>query len=252
MRKSFIRVTTASAALAVALVGFGSLALGETTAKQPVVIAPTATPSSVQLPGTDPIPVMILSDIGSRNSKQGDTFAVITSDDYLVDGKLVLPKGSPGYGLITDIQRSGTGKKNGQLSFTITKLVAPGGADIATQVSGSTSDALIHYERNGSDTMQVLLWGVFAAAKRGDDLLIKAGETFHVIANGGQSVPVVAAGTQPAALITSQLSIAPAPQFSAAANAAAPVSSTPGSASIIQQPATPTSTASASTPAPAK
>ncbi|MBV8081999.1 MAG: hypothetical protein JO293_02855 [Candidatus Eremiobacteraeota bacterium] len=224
MRNSFNRAAMATGAvLAAAIVTLGAQALGDTNARQPATVSPATLPSSVQLPGTDPIPVMILSDIGSRNSKQGDTFAVVTTDDYVVDGKLVLPKGSPGYGLITDIQRSGTGKKNGQLSFTITKLVAPGGADVATQMTGSTSDAVIHYERNGSDTMQVLLWGVFAAAKRGDDLQIKAGETFHITANGGQLVPAVAAGTAPSALNTAQLSIAPAPQFSASVNSPGPV-----------------------------
>ena len=242
MRKTIIRWAIASGvAYATALAMFGAQAFGDTATRQPVAAAPQAAPAAnVQLPGNDSIAVLILSDVGSRLSKQGDTFGVVTTDDYVVNGKLVLPKGSPGYGLITNVQRAGMAKTNGQLAFTITKLVAPNGAEIQTQVSGSTSDALIHYERNGSETMQVILFGMWASAKRGDDLLVKAGETFHIAANGGQLVPSVAAGTAPATLNTAQLSIAPVPQFLppanpdasavSAANAAGPSTSIPATA----------------------
>jgi len=207
-------------ATAIGVSAISAVALLATQALADVAATPTVASSAhptqaatVQLPGSDSIAVMVLSDVGSRIDKQGDTFAVVTVDDYVVNGQLVLPKGSPGYGLITNIERSGTGKRNGQLAFTVNKLIAPSGAEISTQINGSTSDALIHYERNGSDTAQVLLWGVFAAAKRGDDLLVKAGETFHVSANAGQIVPVVAAGTPPATLNPALVSLAPQQQL---------------------------------------
>ena len=172
--------------------------------------------SDVVVPDGNRINVILQSDIGSRVSQNGGTFAVLTAEDYLVDGMLVLPKGSPGYGTITDVRRAANGRVPGSIAFEVTRLIAPSGAVIATQTVGNTADAVIHNERNGSDTMQFLLWGVWGSAmKRGDDQLIKAGEMFHVSVVAGQHAHVVAPGSAAAALDTSQVKIpiqSPAPE----------------------------------------
>jgi hypothetical protein len=57
-----------------------------------------ATPQTITLSTNDQIAVTIESDVGSRISQEGATFGVVTAEDYSVNGQLVLPKGSPGYG----------------------------------------------------------------------------------------------------------------------------------------------------------
>jgi hypothetical protein len=226
---SIPKAATVGAVMASMIVLACSPALADVTAAQPATQPATqsATAASVQLAGGDSIAVVILSDIGSRVSKQGDTFAVMTTDDYVVGGKLVLPKGSPGYGTITHLKPAGNWRANGELRFEINRLTAPDGSTFVTITNGDTADAQIHYERNGSDTMQWMLWGSLGAAhKKGDDMLVTAGSVIHLVVAGGRTATACRPGTAPAQLDLSQVSIpVPAPTPAPAAAVAAPAAS---------------------------
>ncbi|MBV9407660.1 MAG: hypothetical protein JO164_02485 [Candidatus Eremiobacteraeota bacterium] len=152
----------------------------------------------VIVPSGDLVSVAIQQDIGSRISSEGDTFAVITVEDYYVRGSLVLPKGSPGYGVVTHVKRAGSFHAGGELTFTVKRLIAPDGTEINVETNGSTADADKHTEKNGNEFGQYLLWGVGMFAKRGNDMLVKSGATFHVSTLQARDVPVVTWGTQPA------------------------------------------------------
>jgi hypothetical protein len=240
---SIHKAAVAIVAAATTLMFVGSQARGDAASQQTQVqpAHQAAAAEIIQLAGGDSIAVIILSDIGSRVSKQGDTFAVVTADDYLVGGKLILPKGSPGYGTITHLKGAGAYHAPGELRFEVNKLTAPDGSTFATITNGDTADAPIHYERNGSDTMQWLLWGGFGAAhKKGDDMLIPAGSLIHLVVAGGRGAPVVAQGTAPAVLDLSQVTIpvkspSPAPSTTITAPATAP-------AAVVSPTAAPTAT----------
>ena len=139
-------------------------------------------------------------DIGSRISSEGDTFGVLTIEDYYVRGSLVLPKGSPGYGVITHVKRAGHFHAGGELTFTVKRLIAPDGSEINVETNGSTSDADKQTEQNGNTFGQYMLWGVGMFAKRGNDMLVKKGAAFHVSTLQAKDVPVIAFGTVPTAL----------------------------------------------------
>ena len=163
--------------------------------------APTAdTPKGVAIPSGELIAVAVQQDIGSRISSEGDTFAVLTVQDYYVRGGYVLPKGSPGYGLITHVKRAGSFHAGGELTFTVKRLIAPDGTEINVETNGATSDADKQTEKNGNEFGQYLLWGVGMFAKRGNDMLVKRGTTFHVSTLQVRDVPVVPYGTAPAPL----------------------------------------------------
>ncbi|HEX3551177.1 MAG TPA: hypothetical protein VHT53_12410 [Candidatus Elarobacter sp.] len=152
------------------------------------------------VPSGDLISVELQQDIGSRVSSEGDTFAVVTAADYYVRGSLVLPKGSPGYGTITHVKRAGSFHAGGEMTFTVKRLVAPDGTDVAVETNGATSDADKQTEQNGNALGQYLMWGVGVFAKRGNDMLVKKGATFHVSTVQNKDVPVTAYGTAPATL----------------------------------------------------
>jgi hypothetical protein len=152
----------------------------------------------IEIPSGDLVSVAIQQDVGSRISSEGDTFAVVTLSDYYVRGSLVLPKGSPGYGVITHIKRAGSFHAGGEMTFTVKRLVAPDGTDINVETNGATADADKSTEKNGSEVGQYLMWGVGMFAKRGNDMLVKKGATFHVSTLQAKDVPVTAFGTNPA------------------------------------------------------
>jgi len=166
----------------------------------PVAAPPVAPGGRITVPSADLISVEMQQDIGSRISSEGDTFAVVTLQDYYVRGSLVLPKGSPGYGVITHIKRAGSFHAGGEMTFTVKRLIAPDGTEIAVETNGATADADKQTEQNGNAFGQYLLWGVGMFAKRGNDMLVKKGATFHVSTVQNKDVPVIGYGTAPATI----------------------------------------------------
>ncbi len=177
---------------------------------QPQDIGPVGKDGMAQVQSGDLISVRLLSDVGSRISNEGDTFGVVTIEDYYAKGRLVLPKGSPGYGVITHLKHAGSWHSGGELSFTVKRLVAPDGTTVNTETNGATADADKAAEKNGNEVGQYLLFGWFGVfSHRGNDILVRSGTLFHVAASDSRAVPAVRYGTQPAALNDTLLTIKP-------------------------------------------
>ncbi|HEY8309429.1 MAG TPA: hypothetical protein VIG47_02685 [Gemmatimonadaceae bacterium] len=181
-------------------VNVGALLNGATGASAAPADSKVAPISSVTIPSGDLISVVMLRDIGSRISQEGDAFPVVTAEDYYYKGLLILPKGSPGYGVITHLKGAGSFHAGGELNFTVKRLVTPSRTDIAVETDGATADADKTTEQNGNVFGQYLLWGVGLFAKRGNDILIKKGTLFHVSTLGNAAVPVAGPKAAPAAL----------------------------------------------------
>jgi len=163
--------------------------------------AKTAPAETTTIPDDDLISVQLQQEIGSRTSVEGDTFAVLTVEDYYARGKLVLPKGSPGYGVVTHVKRAGNFHSGGELTFKIKHLVAPDGTDIPVETNGATADADKQSEKNGNEVGAYLVFGLGGLfGRRGNDIQIKKGTLFHVATVQQKDVPVVKYGTEPAKL----------------------------------------------------
>jgi hypothetical protein len=100
------------------------------------------------------------------------------------------------------------------LTFTVKRIVAPDGTEIATETNGATSDADKQTEKNGNAVGQYVLFGVGVFAKRGNDILIKSGTNFHVATLQNRDVPTIKLWVAPAKLDTSLVTIKPQPQTS--------------------------------------
>lgn len=167
---------------------------------------PTPTPSSAQtvdVPAGDEIGVVLLGNIGSRISNEGDAFAVETVSDYYWQGHLILPKGTPGYGIVTHVKRAGLFHAGGELSIAVRRLVAPDGHEFTVEIRGATGDANRDVEVNGNSFGQYLLWGLAGLlTKRGNDILLKKGAELHVVTLENPAAAIVPIGAKPAALDT--------------------------------------------------
>lgn len=155
----------------------------------------------VDVASGDEISVRLLSNIGSRISNEGDTFAVETISDYYFQGKLILPKGTPGYGTVTHVKRAGSFHSGGELKIALAKLIAPNRRELHVEVQGATGDANKDTEVNGNTFGQYALWGfVGLFSKKGNDILIKKGAQFHVVTQENKDAVVIPYGTNPAPL----------------------------------------------------
>ncbi|MBV9270840.1 MAG: hypothetical protein JO165_07095 [Candidatus Eremiobacteraeota bacterium] len=154
---------------------------------------------TVTVPSGTLVSVIMLNDVGSRNSVEGDPIAVKTVEDVYVRGKLVLPKGSPGYGVVTKAGRSGMFHHGGEFAFEIKRLVTPDGNDIRVDMLAATGDAERTTERNGSGVGSYLMFGLGGLfAHRGDDVLVKGGAMLHLVTEATPGIHVVRYGTRPA------------------------------------------------------
>jgi len=168
-----------------------------------LIFAPAAAMAAqtINVPSGQLISVEMLNDVGSRNSNEGDPIAVRTIEDFYVRGHLVLPKGSPGYGVVTHISRSGMFHRGGEFAFEIRRLVTPDGSDIHVDMLAATGDAERTTEHNGNQVGAYLLFGLGGVfAHRGNDTLIPRGALFHVITESTPQISVVKYGTRPAEL----------------------------------------------------
>jgi hypothetical protein len=161
-----------------------------------------ATPAAtVDVPAGDKIEVRLVTDVGSRTRNEGDVFAVQTVNDYVVGGELVLPKGSPGYGVITEARHAAGAHVNGELTLVIKSLTEPGGGNLLVSVPGEISDAVVVKEHNGNAAAQYIFCGMIClGAKKGDDVLLKEGSDFHVVTLANSAAATVPEGTAPATL----------------------------------------------------
>lgn len=185
-----------------ALLGLMILSAGSFAARAGADQTPQTASSTIRINAGDLISVQLVGgDIGSRISNEGDTFAVVTTEDYYYKGSLILPKGSPGYGVVSHIKRAGMWHAGGELNFTVKRLVGPDGSTLDVETNGATADADKSSEKNGNEFGQYLLFGGLGIfTHRGNDILIKDGTMFHVAVADSSEMPIVIYGTRPATL----------------------------------------------------
>lgn len=144
-------------------------------ALQAGVVAPppmetaSAAPAPTLKAGT-PVATRILETLSSRTARQGDRFRIAVLKDVLVDGLVVIPAGTPGYGEVRRVKEKGMMGKSGKLEI-VPLFLELGGARIA--LDGVSRD------KGGSNLAPVLLgWplaGPAVAFVSGTDAVIPEG-----------------------------------------------------------------------------
>lgn len=137
---------------------------------------PLATPATpVLLQEGAIIEVELLDTLSSKVSKQGDIFRMKTRADISVQGRVVIPAGSIGYGTITYVEPRRMLGQAGELFYRF-EYVKVGDRQIKIRSSqGGTGK-----DSTGSTIALVALFGVFGMLKKGADIVIPAGTKFEV------------------------------------------------------------------------
>lgn len=101
----------------------------------PVTIGlPAAT--NVLKEGTE-IPMVTLTELGSKHSKVGQRFDLEVSDDVMLNGQVVIPQGARAVGEVTRVKKKGMWGKSGALE---TRLLYVKVGDQNVRITGSVGD----------------------------------------------------------------------------------------------------------------
>ena len=121
------------------------------------------------------ISVELLDTVGSKLSKQGDIFRMKTTADVSVQGIVVIPAGSMGYGTITYAEPRRMLGQAGELFYRFDYIkIGERLIKIRSAQGGKGKDS------TGSTVALVALFGVFGMLKKGADIEVLAGTQFEV------------------------------------------------------------------------
>lgn len=177
------------AAAAMAAASQGQAGAAPETAVQSIAAAPAvaAAPGPVLRAGT-PVLMVTTSPISSRRARQGQRFDLAVAEDVLVDGMVVIPRGSRGVGDVARVVEKGMFGKAGKLEVRVL-FVEVGGRRI--RLDGRATDK--GKSGLGPTAAAVVLVGVWGGFVTGKSAVIPAGSTLtgHVY----EDLPLKRAGS---------------------------------------------------------
>ena len=161
--------------LFVSALAFACAAAGaqEVAAVEPAE-APVAVPVERVLRAGTPVRLRVLERLSSKTAVQGKRFPVEVSEDVLVDGLLVIPKGTRGVGEVARVIEKGMFGKSGKLRIRAL-FVEVGGSRI--RLDGETRDT--GTPGTAPVVLAVPLIGVSAGFFTGTSAVIEPGTEFE-------------------------------------------------------------------------
>ena len=132
------------------------------------VAAQDAKPVRV-MPGTE-VQLVLEESLSSQTATKGQKFSLTVKRDVLVQGHVVIPKGSPATGLVVRPEPNGTFGRPGVLQLRIQSLMVEG-----RRVPLFYSSLARGKERDGSAVLLTALFGPVGMMKRGIVVTVPAG-----------------------------------------------------------------------------
>lgn len=128
------------------IVGAASLALGtaplsaqEVEASADTVEAtPESAPQRIALPAGSQVPLRTLQEVSSKTARKGDLVKLEVAEDYVIDGRVVLPRGTPAVAELTLAEKKGWMGRAGKLAARMLYLELPTGP---VRLSGELGEA---------------------------------------------------------------------------------------------------------------
>ncbi|MGF7149117.1 hypothetical protein FHS96_002759 [Sphingomonas zeicaulis] len=132
-------------------------------------IAPIPAPALLMRRDT-PVVLMAVSEVSTADAKPGARFRLRVNEPIVIDGKTVVPVGTPAFGVVMSATDSGGLGKSGRMSAKLLHIQL-GNAEIPLEGEMSAKGT-----GAGSAGMAVLFTGVAGLFHRGNNAKIKAGE----------------------------------------------------------------------------
>ena len=101
---------------------------------------PAVTPSdSITVPDGTPLTLQLVSALSSGSAKVGDTVQFNISNPLLINGLVVMPKGTALSGTVAHVSHPHRLSSNGEVRVTVEKMILPGGDIVPLRLSKSAS-----------------------------------------------------------------------------------------------------------------
>lgn len=126
--------------------------------------------SLVTIKRDTPVELMAYSEVSTADSAPGKRFKLLLNQPITVAGKIIAPKGSLAYGMVTSAEDSGGLGKSGRMTAKLLYLKL---GDAEIPLEGETSDK---GTGAGSAGLAILFTGWAGFFHRGNNAKIKAGE----------------------------------------------------------------------------
>lgn len=89
------------------------------------------------------VPLFLLDTVSSATAQVGQTVRFAVSEDVVVDGTVVIPKGTPISGVVTHVRKAILGKRDGVVEAKPVSLTLPGGSSVELrEPSGDGGDGV--------------------------------------------------------------------------------------------------------------
>lgn len=124
----------------------------------------------VLIPRDTPVELMATAEVSTATARPGMRFKLRVNRPVMIDGRIVIPVGTPAYGEVLDANDAGGLGKSGQLSARLTHVQF---GDAVLPLEGETSSS---GRGAGSPAVAVAFGGLIGLFHRGNNAKIKAGE----------------------------------------------------------------------------
>jgi len=152
-----------------------------------VAQTPVPTPAAattVKLQEGTIIPIVLTDTLSSGTNKANDPVHAEVSEDVAVAGVVVLSKGAPVVGHVTEAKPKGRFGHAGKLSFSFDYAKAVDGTNVRLRASTSES---------GKSKSGAIMLGLSGAFIHGKDVTIRKGTAFTAYADGDKEIAVPSA-----------------------------------------------------------
>lgn len=155
---------------------------------------PAGTTAGVALPANTVIELEVVDAVSSHSGKPGDFFRLRVLAAIQVDGRVLIPAGTPAMGQIVHAQKAGGGGRGGELILAARYLDLPQGRIELRAGFGASGRP-----RTGAAAATAVVVGVFGMQVKGKELEVPAGHalsarlaadtTFHPLPDTLQEMP---------------------------------------------------------------
>jgi len=173
---------------------------------QPVITPPTppATAPAVETPkpistasaeqgsrelvlrdGTE-VKLKLTKPISSADARVGDRVELEASEDIVVDGVVLIKKGAPAVGQVTEAQSRKSFGRRGKLNFTIDYVKTVDGQNVRLRSTREAKGA----DSYGAAGVVTILAGPFGALVKGKDVELGAGTEFTIFIDGDRTIKI--------------------------------------------------------------
>jgi hypothetical protein len=160
-------------------------------ATAPAVEPPKSTSAAAEQSGRElvlrdgtEVKLKLTKPISSADARVGDRVELEASGDVVVDGVVLIKKGAPAVGQVTEAQPRKSFGRRGKLNFTIDYVKTVDGQNVRLRSTREAKGA----DSYGTAGVVTILAGPFGALVKGKDVELGAGTEFTIFIDGDRTI----------------------------------------------------------------